>query len=282
MDNAIFATALGITKPWFVDNLSFDTSKQLLTIRIDFEKGSQFSCPQTEGAHPVYDSRTKRYRHLNFFQHECYLEVRVPRVKLPDGHITLIEPPWAGKLSGFTLLYEALILALCREMTFAAVARLVDMSWHQVHSMCTRYVDLALEQADLSELRRVAIDETSRHKGQDYITVVADADERKVIFVDEGHGAETIAHFAAELLLHGSDPGRIESASIDMSPAYIRGVTDYLPNADITFDKFHVIANASKALDRMRVIERRTDASLKGLRWALLRDRKRRRIWTPW
>jgi transposase len=273
MDNAIFAAALGITKPWFIDNLSFDTSKQLLTICIDFEKGSQFACPDVEGAHPVYDSRTKRYRHLNFFQHECYLEVRVPRIKLPDGHITLIDPPWAGKLSGFTLLFEALILALCREMPFAAVARLVGMSWHRVHAICTRYVDLALEQADLSELKSVAIDETSRHKGQDYITVVADADERKVIFVDEGHGANTIAHFAAELLLHGSDPGRIESASIDMSPAYIRGVTDYLPNADITFDKFHVIANASKALDRTRAIEQRTDTSLKGLRWTLLKDR---------
>ena len=124
-------------------------------------------------------------------------------------------------------------------------------------------------------MKSIAIDETSRHRGQDYITVFADADERKVIFVDEGHGSGTIANFATELLLHGSGPDRIESACIDMSPAYIRGVTDYLPNAKITFDKFHIIANASTALDRMRVIEQRTDASLKvkGLRWALLRDR---------
>ena len=273
MDNKIFATALGITKPWFIENLSFDAEKQLLSVHIDFNKGSRFSYPEVAGDHPLYDSRIKRYRHLNFFQHECYLEVRVPRVKLPDGHIVLIDPPWAGKLSGFTLLFEALILALCREMPFAAVARLVGLSWHRVHAICTRYVDLALAQADLTELRRIAIDETSRHRGQDYITVVADADARKVIFVDAGHGAGTIANFAAELLLHGSDPNCIESACIDMSPAYIRGVTDYLPNAQITFDKFHVIANASKALDRMRVIEQRTDASLKGLRWALLKDR---------
>ena len=275
MDNNIFATALGITKPWFIENLSFDAEKQLLSVHIDFKKGSRFSCPEMAGDHPIYDSRIKRYRHLNFFQHECHLEVRVPRVKLPDGHIVLIDPPWAGKLSGFTLLFEALILALCREMPFAAVARLVGLSWHRVHAICTRYVDLALAQADLSELKSIAIDETSRHRGQDYITVVTDADERKVIFVDEGHGSGTIANFATELLLHGSGPDRIESACIDMSPAYIRGVTDYLPNAKITFDKFHIIANASTALDRMRVIEQRTDASLKvkGLRWALLRDR---------
>ena len=60
------------------------------------------------GAHSVHETLAKRYRHLNFFQHECYLEVRVPRVRLPDGGIRQVEPDWAGKLSGFTLLFEAL------------------------------------------------------------------------------------------------------------------------------------------------------------------------------
>lgn len=49
----------------------------------------------------------------------------MPRVKLSNGAVRLIEPPWAGKLKGFTLLFEALVLCLCREMPFAAVARLV-------------------------------------------------------------------------------------------------------------------------------------------------------------
>ena len=275
MDNDLFTAALGITPPWFVDGLDFDTAKRVLTIRIDFEPGACFSSSGADGTHPVYDTRLKRYRHLNFFQHECFLEVRVPRIKLPDGRVTLVDPDWAGKLSGFTLLFEALVIALCREMPFAAVSRLVGLSWHRVHAICTRYVDMALEQADLADLRRVAIDETSRHRGQDYITVVADADERKVVFVDEGHGAQAIAHFAEELVQHGGAPDNIESVSIDMSPAYIRGVTDYLPEADITFDKYHVIANASKALDRTRIIEKRTDASLKGMRWAILKDRNR-------
>ena len=276
MNNDIFAAALGITSPWFIDNLGFDAGKRLLTIRIEFNKGTRFAHPKAEGTHPVYDSQVKRYRHLNFFEHECYLEVRVPRIKLPDGRVALIEPPWAGKLSGFTLLFEALVIALCREMTFAGAARLTGLSWHRVHAICARYVDLALEEADLSELRRIAIDETSRRRGQDYLTVVADADARKVVFVDEGHGIQTIANFASELSRHGSHPSRIESVSIDMSPAYIRGVTNYLSNATITFDKFHIIANASKAVDRMRVIEQRTDPDLKvkGLRWTLLRDRQ--------
>jgi transposase len=60
-----------------------------------------------------------------------------------------------------------------------------------------------------------------------------------------------------------------------MSPAFIKGVTDTLPNARITFDKFHVIAHASQAVDKMRRLEQRTDPALKGLRWALLKDKSK-------
>lgn len=58
-----------------------------------------------------------------------------------------------------------------------------------------------------------------------------------------------------------------------MSPAFIKGVARQLPNARITFDKFHVVAHASAAVDQTRRIEQRTDPSLKGLRWKLLKDR---------
>lgn len=194
-------------------------------------------------------------------------------MRLPDGGIRQVEPDWAGRLAGFTLLFEALIMAMCREMTFAAVSRLVGLSWHQVVAICKRYVELGLEQADFSEVTRLAADETSKAKGHDYITLVADADLRRVLFVTEGKDADTIKAFAADFTAHGGDPKAVESISIDMSPAFIKGVTKHLPNARITFDKFHVIAHASTAVDKTRRIEQKTDPSLKGLRWKLLRDR---------
>ena len=273
MSAKLFEAALGIAEPWFIQGVGFDMAKKTLTIGVDFIAGSRFAVPGVESAHPAHDTITKRYRHLNFFQHECYLEVRMPRVRLPDGGIRLVEPDWAGKLSGFTLLFEALIITLCREMPFAAVARLVNLSWHRVATICGRYVDLALAEADFSAVARLAVDETSRAKGHDYITLFADADERKVLFVAEGRGADTVESFAEDLIVHGSDPAAIESVSIDMSPAFIKGVGQSLPNARITFDKFHVVAHASQALDKTRRIEQKTDPSLKGLRWALLKER---------
>jgi hypothetical protein len=139
--------------------------------------------------------------------------VRAPRVKLPDGAVRLIKPPWAGKLSGFTLLFEALVLSLCREMPFAAVARLVGESWHRVAAI---------------------------------------AERRAVIFVTETRETAAIERLAEDLRAHGGDPQVIHAVSIDMSPAYIKGVVKHLPNATVTFDKFHVIAHASHALDLTR------------------------------
>ncbi|SPK77264.1 transposase (fragment) (plasmid) [Cupriavidus taiwanensis] len=104
-----------------------------MTIQIDFVAGSRFSHPEVAGGHPVHDTMTKRYRHLNFFEaHDCYLEVRTPRVMLPDGRVALVEPDWAGKLSGFTLLFEVMVVALAQQMPFSAVARTVGESWHRV------------------------------------------------------------------------------------------------------------------------------------------------------
>lgn len=273
MSAKLFEAALGISEPWYIQGVDFDAGKKTLTIRVDFIAGSRFAVPGLAGEHPAHDTVTKRLRHLNFFQHECYLEVRMPRVKLPDGGIRLVEPGWAGKLSGFTLLFEALIITLCREMPFAAVARLVNLSWHKVAAICERYVDLAVAKADFSEVARLAVDETSRARGHDYITLFADADRRRVLFVAQGRGSDTVEAFASDLKAHGGNPSAIESVSIDMSPAFIKGVRDHLPAARITFDKFHVIAHASLALDKTRRIEQKRDPGLKGLRWKPLKDR---------
>jgi transposase len=275
MQNQLFEAALGLAKPWYVGGVDFDAADKTLTINVDFVAGTRFATPGVAGAHPVHDTQIKRLRHLNFFQHECFLEVRTPRVKLPDGRVVLIEPDWFGKLSGFTLLFEALVLAMAQQMTFAAVARLTGLTWHRVHAICSRYVDLALAEADLSAVTAVAIDETSSQRGHNYLTIAADAEARKVVFVTEGRDAKTIARFAEYLTAHKATPGQVRSVSIDMSPAFISGVAEQLTNARITFDKFHIIAHASAAVDKMRRLEQRTDPSLKGLRWTLLKDRGR-------
>ena len=276
MSTQLFESALGIKTPWSVRSVDFDEAAKRLTVQIDFEAGTRFAVNGHAGEHPVHDTVTKTYRHLNFFQHECHLQVRVPRVRLPHGAVRQVDPDFAGRLNGFTLLFEALILMLAQQMPFRAVGRIVGESEYRVLAVCRRYVHIAGGLADYSAVTSLAIDETSRARGHQYVTIAADADERRVVFVGEGRGAQVVAELAEHLDSHSCPPSQIRQVSIDMSAAYIKGVGEHLPSAQITFDKFHVIAHASAAVDKTRRVEQRGDpelgAQLKGMRWTLLKD----------
>ena len=97
MMKELFEKALGIEKPWFIDNLKFDVTQRQLDIYINFEAGSKFKYVSEEehisGEFGAYDTVEKTWRHLNFFQHECYLHRRVPRVTPEDGKIHQIDVP---------------------------------------------------------------------------------------------------------------------------------------------------------------------------------------------
>jgi len=175
MSAKLFESALGISAPWSVESVEFDEAAKRLKVVVDFKPGTRFTVSGHAGEHPVHDTVTKTYRHLNFFQHECHLQVRTPRVRLPNGAVRLIEPDFAGRLNGFTLLFEALILMLAQQMPFAAVGRIVGESAYRVLAVCRRYVHIAAGLADYSAVQALAIDETSRARGQAYVTLAADA-----------------------------------------------------------------------------------------------------------
>ncbi len=205
-------------------SVEFDESAKRLKVLIDFKAGTRFAVSGYPGEHPVHDTVSKTYRHLNFFQHECHLQVRVPRVRLPHGAVRQIEPDFAGRLNGFTLLFEALILMLAQQMPFAAVGRIVGESEYRVLALCRRYVDIAGGLADYSDVTSLAIDETSRARGHKYVTIAADAEERRVVFVGDGHGAKVVAELAEHLDWHGCPPEQVDRVSIDMSAEAVKPV----------------------------------------------------------
>ena len=122
----IFSKALGgIDSPWLVTEINFDAASKRLDIKIDFTKGSTFSFEQDGviGQYKAYDTIEKEWRHLNFFEHECYLKARVPRIKTPDNKIHMVLPDWSGLQNGFTLLFEAFIVQLCKGMPVHQVCK---------------------------------------------------------------------------------------------------------------------------------------------------------------
>jgi transposase len=255
-DVDLFQKALGLDEPWEVVDVGFDAEQRRLDLRIDFAKGSVFVCPECgRPGLKARDTETKTWRHLDFFQHQAYLTARVPRVECPEHGVHQVRVPWARERSGFTLLFEALVMALVKEMPVAAVAALIGESDMRVWRVLHHYVDAAVDAQDLSRLERLGIDETSSRRGQNYVSVFADLDQRRAVFAVEGRDQETVQAFALFLETHGGRAGQVSEVCQDMSEAYLAGTLKHLPAAEITFDRYHIRQHLSAAIDEVRRAE---------------------------
>jgi transposase len=270
----IFSIALGLGSPWFVKHvelLDVDSNKKELHIYLDFERGFRFR-DSTGVDVTAYDTENKQWQHLNFFQHCCYLHARVPRIKSPDGHIHILEVPWARPGSGFTLMFEAYAMLLIEsEMPVSKVSECIGVTAPRVWRVFDYWIERAFSKDDLSEVKFIGVDETSTKKGHSYITQFVDMEARRTIFVTEGRDSSTIESFVSELETKGGTKENIELISMDMSAAFISGAMTHLPDSQIVFDKFHLIQSLNKALDEVRKAERKGNELLKGHRYTILR-----------
>ncbi|KJD42207.1 ISL3 family transposase, partial [Paenibacillus terrae] len=120
---------------------------------------------------------------------------------------------------------------------------------------------------------RIAIDETSSRRGHRYITLFVDVDTKTVLFATEGKGKDTLARFNQYLLQKGVESAQIQEICCDMSPAFIRGIEEQFPAAEITFDKFHVMKMVNEAVDEVRKAEQKEEPGLKRTKYLWLKNK---------
>src|SRR3954454_19702242 len=241
-DFETFQAALGLKEPWFVAGSRFDAAAKRLDIDIAFDKQALFACPSCGAVDcPVYDARALTWRHLNFWQHQTYLTARVPRVRCEACGVKTVSVPWSRAGSGFTLLFEAHVMDLIPAMPVAAAARMIGEHDTRLWRIIHHYVDAARARADHGGISRVAFDETAARRGHNYVSLFVDLDRTQVLFVADGKDAATVGASAAALQDHGGDPAGVTEACLDMSRAFIKRPAEPLPQAAITFDKFHAV-----------------------------------------
>ena len=264
---------LGLKEPWFVKHVSFSDNEKRLDIYIDFHRGAKFPCPScgTELC-DVHDTIEKEWRHLDFFQYPSYIHARVPRIECDQCGVIMIDVPWSRKMSAFTFLFDHMVVLLAQSMQISKVAEWVNEHDTRIWRIVKHYVKKAFKQEDYSNVTAVCVDETSERKGHNYITIFADKKTGKVLFVTRGKDSDTIGRFFTELLCHHGDPWKIEQVSCDMSPAFICGISEYLVNAKIIFDKFHVMQLVNKAIDEVRRAEQKENSILKKTRYIWLKS----------
>lgn len=276
--NDILALGLGLTGPWKIvdQHLDLDKEPHELHIRVEADRGSTYPCPECGKPCKAHDFREFTWRHLNFFQHHCYLTASVPRVKCEKHGYPRVQVPWARKGSRFTLLFEQVAMMMVREMPVLAAARMMAITdkslWRVVH----HYVSKALEHLDLSDLEAVGLDETASKRGHNYVTVFIDLDRptKPVIFAIPGRGKACLKAFKAHLREHGGHSEKVAEVVCDMSNAFMTAVGEHFKNAAITVDWFHVVSLFTNALDQVRRSERRHANFPRSLRWAVLKGQE--------
>jgi transposase len=271
-----YARLLGLESPWKVTRVKLNVEKLRVDIFIEYGELTG-SCPECGAACRVYDhSPGRMWRHLDTMKFGTYLHCEPPRAECDRHGIKTMRLPWAGKHSRFTQLFEAFsVEVILASRSLKDAGDLLGLGWHQLHSIMKRAVERGLERRGNDEIAWVGMDEKSFRKGHDYISLLNDLEEVRVLDVVEGREGDA----ADQLIAKALDEGQREmvcGVAIDMSAPFIKAIRSHLPNADIVHDKFHVAKHLNEAVDKTRRKEHRKllkqkDGRLKGTKYAWLR-----------
>ncbi|WP_239004732.1 ISL3 family transposase [Paenibacillus tepidiphilus] len=201
------------------------------------------------------------------------MHVRVPRVRCHScSKVTQVLVKWSRPAAHFTLAFESWAMQLMAEMPVNAAARELWEHDTRMWRIFHHYVDKAMASLDVTTVKRIAIDETSSRRGHRYITLFVDVDRKIVLFAAEGKGKDTLAQFRQYLSYKGIPAEQIEEVCCDLSPAFIRGIEASFPQAEIIFDKFHVMKLVGEAVDQVRIQEQKQAPELKKTKYIWLKN----------
>jgi transposase len=226
-----------------------------------------------------YDQRLCRARDLRVAGWFVHVEFERWRVHCPGcGGVHVERLDWLAKNPRYTERFALHVGNLCRSMTNKAVAELERLHDSTVKDLSKLYMAEQVRRAGIPAPRAIGIDEIAIHKGHDYRVVVSDLERgRPIWFGGSGRTEADIDQFFAEM--GPKRNARIELAVMDMWRPFRNSVGNNAPNADIVFDKFHILRHLSDALDQVRRdeyqrLQGKDRSYIKGQRYTLLSNRE--------
>src|ERR1700691_2857283 len=171
------------------------------------------------------------------------------------------------------LFFEQKIMRLISEMSMSAVSNELGEPDNNLWRVFNHYIKQAIsDQIELSQTRRIAVDETAQKRGHDYVTIFTDLDTGEVILVVPGRKMEVFGMLYGWLFDKGGHPKNIDLFSMDMSVSYKAGSKGYFSNAEIVFDRFHIKKGVNEALDKVRKEEAKSVDELKNTKYIWLKN----------
>jgi transposase len=246
-----YRALLGLDANWKVTSVEFLPKQKAVDIHIIF-CGSGLKCPKCKCNCTQADLAPQRsWRHLDTMQFTTTIHASVPRTKCEKCGVLTIPVPWADKHSRFTLLFECMAIEVIQACSsLASAATLLSLNWKSVHAIMERAVERGLKLRKLDEVKHVGIDEKSFGKGQDYVSIMADIDNNRVLEVEPGRTREAVDNLwktLDELVRQG-----VAAVAMDMWQPFMESTRVACPNSEVVHDKFHVSKYLGEAVDKVR------------------------------
>ena len=221
----------------------------------------------------VHDIRREReWRDLSMRKLPLKLRYRPRRVECPRCGVRVEDFPWAEPWARVTTALSNAVAVLARELSWKGTAREYGLNWKSVATIVKRAVQYGLKHRKRPPVHAIGIDEVSRRKGQVYLTVVYDLERRVLLWVGDDRTEEAVRPFFTK------EMGKrrcqtLQVVCMDMWAAYAKLVRDHAVNAQILFDRFHIVKHLDAARrDLWRQLTTKERVSFKGTRWLLLKN----------
>ena len=264
-----YARLLGLDDSWQVVDVELSLEEQRVQVWLEAAPGQAVRCSECGAERPLKDHAPERsWRHLDTMQFETVLITRVPRTNCPECGVKTCSVPWAEPHGRFTLMFEAFAIRVLQAAANTEPARkLLKLSWRSVQNIMDRAVERGLALRELDEVKHVGMDEKSFGRGQDYVSVMTDIDESRVLEVSRGHDEEAANELWDTLSQEQKD--NVAAVAMDMWQAFENSAVRHVPKADIVHDRFHISKHLNEAVDKVRRQEHKAlkkdgDETLKG------------------
>ncbi len=208
--------------------------------------GCERKCRRRHGT----EAKLRSWRHLGLFGITVKLRAEVYRVVCKRCGVRTSSVPWGRAGSVFTRQFEDEVAWFLQHTDQTSTATYFGISWVTAGKIAQRVVAEKLDGSLLEDLHFIGVDEISYGRPKKFLTVVVDHERGRVVWAAEGKSSEILGQFFD--LLGAERSSRIEVVTMDMSAAYIKSVTEQIPQAEIVFDRFHVVRLLLDAIDEVR------------------------------
>jgi transposase len=255
-DHELYAKILGVQSPWFVARVELALKDGEIDVYLEHAPETRWPCPQCEQSCSVYDHQPARqWRHLDTCQYRTIIHASPPRIDCPEHGALVVCLPWAEANSRFSTLFEALAIDWLGAASQSAVARILRLSWDEIHAIMERAVRRGLARRCAEPIPYVGVDEKAARKGHNYLTIVNDLQRSRVLYVAQERTAASLDGFWPTLSAEQRDS--IRAVCVDMWDPFVNSIRSNVPTAEVVYDKFHIAKHLGEAVDLVRRAENR-------------------------